>query len=285
MRITVIALLTSVVLAAVKILAGLLGSSYALVADGVESILDIFGSLVVLGGLRLSVVQPSPRFPYGVGKAEPLGALAVASLLLMAAVAIAVQAVRETLTPHAAPAPFTLVVLVAVIVTKEILFRTLFSGAEIIGSRAMEADAWHHRSDALTSLAAFIGISVALLMGPGYESADDWAALVACVLIAYNGVRLFRGAMVEILDVAAPEEVAQQVRELAAAVPGVRGIDVCRVRRSGLVLLVDIHVEVDGTMSVQAGHGLAHMVKDALLRSELPILDALVHIEPARAGD
>jgi len=280
MRITVVALLVSVVLAAVKIVAGIVGASYALIADGIESLLDIFGSLVVLGGLRLSAVPPSARFPYGVGKAEPLGALVVATILLMAAVGIAVQAVHEILTPHAAPAAFTLVVLVAVILTKELLFRTLFARAEIVGSRAMETDAWHHRSDALTSGAAFVGISVALVMGEGYEAADDWAALVACVVIAYNGARLFRGALVDILDVTAPEPVVHQVRALAEAVPGVAGIDMCRVRRSGLVYFVDIHVEVDGAMSVRAGHALAHTVKDALLRSQLPILDALVHIEP-----
>lgn len=285
MRLTVVALLVSVVLAAVKITAGFVGASYALVADGVESILDIFGSLVVLGGLRLSAVPPSRRFPYGVGKAEPLGALVVAAILLMAAVGIAVQAIDEIFTPHAAPAPFTLAVLVAVIVTKELLFRTLFARAAIVGSKAMETDAWHHRSDALTSGAAFIGISIALLMGEGYEAADDWAALAACAVIAYNGVRLFRGALVEILDVAAPEPMVQEVRALAAAVTGVSGVDVCRVRRSGLVLLVDIHVEVDEDITVRQGHEIAHTVKDALLRSELPILDALVHIEPARAAE
>jgi cation diffusion facilitator family transporter len=284
MRTTVLALLASVVLASVKIAAGLLGSSYALVADGIESILDIFGALVVLGALRLSTVEPSSRFPYGVGKAEPLGALAVASLLLIAAAGIAAKAVGEIFTPHAAPAPFTLAVLIGVIVTKEVLFRTVFAGAEVVGSLAMESDAWHHRSDALTSAAAFIGISVALFMGDGYESADDWAALGACVVIAYNGVRLFRGALMEILDVAAPDDVLQRVRALAAAVEGVSGIDVCHVRRSGLVFLVDIHVEVDGDMSVQASHEVAHRVKDALLQSELPVLDALVHIEPADAS-
>lgn len=284
-RVTVVALLTSVVLAMVKILAGIVGSSYALIADGVESILDIFSSFVVLGGLRLSAVQPSRRFPYGVGRAEPLGALVVAAFLLLASVGIAVQAIREILTPHAAPAPFTLGVLVAVIVTKELLFRTLFARSETVGSRAMETDAWHHRADALTSGAAFIGISVALWMGDGYEAADDWAALVACMVIAYNGARLFRGALMEILDVAPEDAVFERIRALAAAVPGVSGIDVCRVRRSGLVFFVDIHVEVDDRMSVRQGHEVAHAVKDTLLQSELPILDALVHIEPARAED
>ncbi len=280
-RITVVALLTSVVLASVKIVAGLLGSSYALVADGIESLLDIFSGLVVIGGLRLSVAPQSDRFPYGFGKVEALAALLVASVLILAAVGIAVQAGREIVTPHAAPAPFTLVVLVAVIVVKELLARTLFARAEAIGSHALATDAWHHRSDALTSTAAFVGISLALLLGEGYESADDWAALAACGVIGYNGVRLFRGALLDILDVAGPPELEAEIRRLAAAVPEVSGIDVCRVRRSGLAYFVDIHVEVDGALPVREGHEVAHAVKRALVRSTWPVLDVLVHVEPA----
>jgi cation diffusion facilitator family transporter len=205
----------------------------------------------------------------------------VATVLIIAAAGISVQAVHEIVVPHAAPAPFTLIVLVAVVVTKELLFRTLSARAEVIGSQGLATDAWHHRSDALTSLAAFVGISTALLLGEGYESADDWAALVACGVIAFNGSRLIRGALVEILDVAAPGDVERELRRVATEVPGVVGIDVCRIRRSGLAYLVDIHVEVDGSLSVRHGHRLAHDVKDALLTSSIPVLDVLVHIEPA----
>ena len=194
MRITVTAVLTSVALAAVKIVTGLVGNSYALVADGIESVLDVFASLVVLGGLRLSMAPRTERFPYGLGKAEALGTLAVATVLLIAAVGISVQAIQGIVAPHAAPRPFTLLVLVGVVATKEALFRTIFAKGEAIGSQALVADAWHHRADAITSLAAFIGISVALVLGEGYESADDWAALLACGVIAFNGVRLFRTA-------------------------------------------------------------------------------------------
>ena len=279
-RATLIAVLVSSVLAALKIAAGILGSSFALIADGVESVLDIFSGVLVLGGLRASTIEPDPAFPYGRGKAEPLAALAVATVLLLAAVGIAVGAVHEILTPHAPPAPFTLGVLVVVVVAKEGIFRWLSGRGRDVGSRAMETDAWHHRSDALTSLAAFIGISVALVAGPEWASADDWAALVACAVIAWNGVRLFRGGLREVLDVSAPPEVHDRVRHLAASVPGIDGIDEVRVRRSGLVYLVDIHVEVDETLSVRRGHELGHAVKDALLGCELPVRDVLVHVEP-----
>ena len=281
MRVTVLAVLVSVALASVKVVAGLAGNSYALVADGIESVLDVFASLVVLGGLQLSVVPRTERFPYGLGKAEALGALAVATVLVIAAVGISVQAVREILVPHAAPAPFTLLVLVGVVVTKELLFRTIFAKAEAIGSRALAADAWHHRADAITSLAAFIGISAALVLGEGYESADDWAALLACGVIAFTGGRLFRAALADILDVAAPAEVEGEIRHIADDVPGVAGVDACRIRRSGLAYLIDIHVKVDGNLPVRRGHELAHEVKNALLASSIPVLDVLVHVEPA----
>jgi cation diffusion facilitator family transporter len=208
----------------------------------------------------------------------------IAAGLVVVAAVLAVQSIHEIRTPHQAPAAFTLIVLVVVVAVKELLFRWLVRTGKEIESRAMESDAWHHRSDALTSIAAFIGISIALWGGKGYESADDWAALAACALIAFNGVRLFRNALREILDAAPPADDLTRIREIAASVPGVTGIDDCRARKSGLGWLVDIHVEVDGEMPVREGHRIAHEVKDALLASDAGVLDALVHIEPSGHG-
>lgn len=281
---TIVALLVSATLATLKIGAGIIGDSYALVADGVESVLDIFSGLLVLGGLRVSASKPTSAYPYGRGKAEPLAALVVATVLLLAALGIAAGAIREIVTPQAAPAPFTLLVLVVVVLAKEGTYRWLLWKSRDVGSQAIEVDAWHHRADALTSLAAFIGISIAVVAGEEWVRADDYAALVACVVVGWNGVRLFRGGLREILDVAAPGDVRRQIRSLAAGVPGIRGIDEVRVRRSGLVYLVDIHVEVDADLTVREGHWLGHSVKDRLLGSELPILDVLVHVEPFRDG-
>jgi cation diffusion facilitator family transporter len=280
LRATTTALVVSAALGSLKIGAGILGNSYALVADGVESVLDIFSGLLVLGGLKVSAGGPTSAYPYGRGKAEPLAALVVATVLLLAAVGIAIGAIREIVLPQTVPAPFTLGVLIVVLLAKEATFRWLVRRARSTGSQAIEVDAWHHRADALTSLAAFLGISIALLAGPEWARADDAAALVACVVIAWNGTRLFSGALREVLDVAAPREVHDRVRAVAREVDGVRGIDEVRVRRSGLVYLVDIHVEVDGDITVREGHALGHRVKDRLLQCELPILDALVHVEP-----
>lgn len=279
-RATITALSVSGVLAVVKITAGFAGNSFALVADGVESVLDLLGSVLVWSGLRMSSEPQTPDFPYGRGKAEPLAALVIATILLTAAAGIAYGAVHEILTPHTPPAAFTLWVLVGVVVTKETVFRYLTREGAALGSQAMVADAWHHRSDALTSMAAFVGISLALALGEGWASADDWAALAACAVIGWNGVRLLRSGLRDVLDAAAPNEVSDRVRAIASAVPDVHDIDEIRVRRSGLVYLVDIHVEVDGDLTVRRGHEIGHEVKDRLIASELPILDVLVHIEP-----
>ena len=279
-RVALIGVIASTFLAATKIAAGVIGNSFALVADGVESVLDIFSGLLVWGGRRVSALPQSERFPYGLGKAEPLASLVVSTALLLAAVGIAIGAAQAILGPQEVPESFTLLVLVGVLIAKESMFRVLSARGREIGSRALNTDAWHHRSDALTSLAAFIGISVALTAGEGFESADDWAALVACAVITFNGVRLFRASLREVLDVTAPGEIRDRVREIAQSVPGVDGVDLLRVRQSGLALWVDIHVEVEGKISVRAGHEIAHLVKDGLLDSDLRILDALVHVEP-----
>lgn len=285
MRATAWGIVASTVLAAVKVIAGIVGHSYALVADGIESMLDIMSSMVVWGGLRIAAQPATDDHPYGFGKAEPLAALAVATALLGASVGIAIQSISEIRTPHHLPAPFTLGVLILVIVAKEVMFRMFFRIGQKIGSKALQTDAWHHRSDSLTSIAALIGISVALFAGKGYESADDWAALFAAGVIAFNGGRLFRNALREILDVSPPAEAVAEIMEIAKAVPEVVGLDKCRVRRSGLVMFVDIHVIVDGKLSVSEGHRISHAVKDALLMSGLGIRDVAVHVEPTTVED
>jgi cation diffusion facilitator family transporter len=269
------------VLGVTKVIAGILGNSYALIADGVESMVDVVSGLVVAGSLKIAIQPPDERYPFGYGKTEPAAALVIAAGLLATAVGIAVQSVREIHTPHHAPAPFTLGVLVVVVISKELLFRFLMRKGTLIDSHAMRTDAWHHRSDSLTSLAAFIGISVALAFGKGYESADDWAALFAAAVIAFNGIFLLRTSWRELLDVSLPEAVLEDIRTIAASVPGVAGIDMCRVRKTGLGLWVDIHVEVSGDMPVREGHRIAHDVKDTLLASNHNIMDVIVHIEPA----
>lgn len=283
-RLALVGLVMNFVLAVAKIAAGLLGHSYVLIADGIESTLDIFGSLIIWFGLKVAAAPPDANHPYGHGKAEPVAAIVVALVVMGAAITLAAESVREIITPHHAPAPFTLLVLVGVIFTKEILFRAVTRAGNDIDSSAIRTDAWHHRSDAITSAAAFIGISIALIGGPGWEPADDWAALFACALIGFNGWRLLRPALEEAMDTAPPRAVEESVRAIAAAVPGVFALDQCRVRKMGVELYVDIHIEVDASLTVYAGHEIAHAVKDAIRNSNPAVADVLVHVEPASRG-
>ncbi len=270
-------------LALVKIVSGLLGHCYALIADGIESTLDIFGSLLLWFGLKVAAEPPDETHPYGHGKAEPVASVAVALIVIAAAFGLAVQSFHEIITPHHAPAPFTLAVLVLVMLVKETLFRKVARAAEDLGSLAVKTDAWHHRSDAITSAGAFIGISVALIGGKGWEPADDWAALFTCGIIGFNGWRLLVPAVHEIMDTAPPRELQDSVRAAAAEVPGVIEVEKCRVRKMGVEFYVDIHVGVDGGLSVREGHRIAHAVKDGVRAAQPRVADVLVHIEPSDA--
>jgi cation diffusion facilitator family transporter len=268
-------------LASIKILAGFFGNSYALIADGIESTADIVTSLVVWGGLRVSVAPADERHPYGYGKAEALSGIVASLALLAAAGMIAVQSMREIRTPHHLPHWSTLLVLVLVVATKAILARWMAGIGEEAESTSLQADAWHHWADALTSIAAFIGITIGLVGGPGWEPADDWAALIACGVIVSSGLNLLWIAVRELLDAAPAKEFEARVRELALGVPGVQALDKCRIRKSGTRYFVELHVEVDGEATVREGHDVGGHVRSALRNSPLRIADAFIHIEPA----
>jgi cation diffusion facilitator family transporter len=279
-RVALFGMIVNSIFATVKILGGLFGHAYVLIADGIESGLDIAGSFVIWSGLKVAARPPDASHPYGHGKAEPIAAVIVGVGVLAAAVGLAIQSVREIFLPHHTPAPFTLGILIVVIVIKETLFRYANRIGRKVESTAVQTDAWHHRSDALTSAAAFIGISLALIGGERWQSADDWAAIFACAVIAANGVRLMRPAFYEIMDTA-PRKIVIAVCSVASAVPGVIEVEKCRARKMGLDFYVDLHVGVDGKISVHEGHEIAHRVKTAIQQNDSRIADVLVHIEPA----
>jgi cation diffusion facilitator family transporter len=271
------------VLCAVKIGAGVFGHSYALIADGFESLLDIISSLLIWAGLTYAAKPPDASHPYGHGKAEPMAAILGSLMILGAGAGLAMSSIEALKARHTAPHLFTLPVLIAVIVVKEVHSRRVQKMAHQTSSTAMEADALHHRTDAITSLAALIGISVALVGGKGYEKADNWAALFACGIIAYNGFLIFWPSLRDLMDTAPPRNILERVRAASRSVTGVEETEQCRVRKMGLEYYVDLHVKVDGSMSVTEGHGIAHQVKDAVRQAVPEVADVLVHIEPARS--
>lgn len=279
------AVLLNAGLAMTKLVAGVVGNTYALIADAVESTADVFGSLIVWRGLHVAGRAADEDYPFGYGKAESLAAAVVALILLVSALLIAVQAVREIRTPHLTPAPWTLLVLVGVVALKAMLARHMGAVGEEIGSQAVKADASHHVSDAITSAAAFVGIGVALLGsryrgGTGWESADDWAALVASLVIAYNGVALLRPAVHDLMDRAPGKDVVDAVRRAAENVRGVLATEKLAVRRSGLVYRVTLHVQASEEMTLHDAHILSGKVKSAIRAAEPRVDSVLVHMEP-----
>lgn len=271
---------SSVLLVAVKLVGGIVGTSYALIADAIESSLDIFSTLLVWGAVLIARRPADNEHPYGYGKAEALATIVVALTLLGAAAGIALAAIIEIITPHQAPAPFTLLIVGGVAALKEVLSRAVLRSADEHGSMAIRADGWHHRSDALTSAAAFIGIAAALAGGPGWESADDWAAILAAIIIARNGVLLIVPAYRELLDRMPDEQVVETMAAAALAVPGVMAIEKLRVRTVGRSYLADLHVQADPELPLRDAHILGGKVKSAL-RAKLPAtLEVLVHMEP-----
>src|SRR5262245_1533886 len=279
-RLAQIGLLVNGLLAAAKLTAGILGNSYALIADATESFADLFSSLVVWGGVAIASREPDESHPFGHGRAEALAAAVVALMLIGAAIAIGVASVKEIVTPHHLPAPYTLIVLVGVILVKESLFRFVLKGATEIESTAVADDAWHHRSDAITSAAAFIGISVALIGGEGWESADDYAAVFAALIILYNGIRILKPVVDEMMDRAPDRELLDRVTRTAMSVPGVRATEKLRGRKSGPRWLLEIHVQADPMLTLHDAHELGHAVKAAIIGATPAVGDVLVHMEP-----
>lgn len=267
-------------LALVKLLAGVLGNSYALIADAVESCADIFSSLIVMGGLMVSRREPTAEYPFGFGRAESLAAAAMGLMLIGVAIGIGIEAIREILTPHHLPAFWTLPILLGVVVVKWLISRRAHNVGNEIDSTAVRADAWHHFSDAATSAAAFVGISIALWGGPGWEPADDWAALACSALIAYNGISILVETLRDLMDASPNNDIVEDIRRIASAVPEVLAVEKILVRRSGLVYHMAIHVQAEPDLKLSQSHALGGKVK-AELRSKLPQLGSIVvHMEP-----
>lgn len=267
-------------LVAIKYVSGHFGHSYALIADATETGADILSSSLLWIGLRIADRPADKNHPYGHGKAEPLAAAMVSLFLVAAAIWIGWNAIGFITTPRDLPHGFTLWVLLFVIIVKEIMYRYVRKVGIEINSSAVKADAYHHRSDAITSVVAFIGISIAIYKGKGWEGADDWAALLASCIILFNSVRLFRPALAEIMDTAPPKKIEFEVRRIAIEVNEVKAVEKCYVRKMGFDYYVDLHIEVDGTLSVSEGHRISHIVKDKILNSDLNIKNVLIHVEP-----
>jgi cation diffusion facilitator family transporter len=277
----VLSMFVNLLLAVAKGIAGLLGNSNAMIADAAESFSDVMSSTIIWIGFRTATKAPDEDHPYGHGKAEPIASFAVVVFLLVISVLVAIRGVTRLWQPIiSGPEAFTLYVLVVVIVLKELVYRFMKKKADNVGSTALLAEAMHNRSDAITSLVAFIGILIAVIGGQKFYAADAYASLVASAIIAFNAVKIFRIALNELMDAAPPIELTRKVEEISSKVEGVMEVEKCLLRKSGMNYWADMHVVVNGTISVRDGHVIAHKVKDAVMHELPSITDVLVHIEP-----
>jgi cation diffusion facilitator family transporter len=275
-----LSIIGNLTLAISKGIAGYTGNSFALIADAIESSTDVFASLLVLFGLRYASKPPDENHPYGHGKIEPLITFAVVGFLLISATVIFVESIDNIMIPHEIPEPYTLYILGVIIIIKETFYRYVNKRSNETNSTALKADAWHHRSDAITSLMAFVGISISLYFGPGYETADDYAAMIASLFIVYNAFLIFRPALGEIMDEHLHDDLLFDIRTYSKEVTGVITTEKCLIRKMGMHFIIDLHVVVRSELSVGEGHAIAHSVKDKLMQEIPDILDVLVHIEP-----
>lgn len=280
-RTTYLSIFGNMALAIAKGITGIFGNSYALIADAIESTTDVFSSILVLFGLKYATKPADDNHPYGHGKAEPLLTFVVVGFLVVSATVIAYESIKHIQTPHKVPEKFTLVVLGLIVIIKELFYRFVSKKGKETKSGALLADAWHHRSDAVTSLMALIGISIAIYMGQGYETADDWAALMASGFIMYNAFKIFRPALGEIMDEHMYDDFIVNIRKTSKTVEGVIATEKCFVRKAGLTFHVDLHLIVKGDISVREGHDIAHNLKNVLQAQFPEISDVLIHVEPA----
>ena len=277
---TYFSIFTNLCLAVIKFLAGIFGNSYALIADAIESTTDVFASILILFGLKYANRPADKNHPYGHGRIEPLITFVVVGFLIISATIIAYESIHNIQTPHQLPKVWTLFILGVIIIWKEISYQIVMKKGKETNSSALKADAWHHRSDAITSVAAFIGISIAIICGDGYETADDWAALFASFFIVYNSFKIFRPALGEIMDEHNYDELVEKIRKISKDVDGVIDTEKCFIRKSGIEYLVDLHVIVDGKINVSEGHKISHNLKDTLILKIPQISNVLIHIEP-----
>lgn len=277
---TYFSLIGNTCLAIIKGLAGFFGNSYALIADAIESTTDIFSSFLVLFGIKYSNKPADENHPYGHGRAEPLVTFLVVGFLITSATIIAYESIINIQRPHELPKTWTLLVLGVIIIWKEVSYRWVIKRSLETNSSSLKADAWHHRSDAITSIAAFIGISIAVYMGKGYESADDWAALLASGFILYNSYLIFRPALGEIMDEHLYDDLIVTIRTVSQKVDGVIDTEKCYIRKAGMKYHVDLHATVDANISVRKGHDIAHNLKDTLEQEISELGHVLIHIEP-----
>jgi len=273
-------LFSNLILVALKAGIGILGNSFALIADALESATDSVSSLMLYFGLKYAQRPPDENHPYGHGRFEGLLTFVVVFFLLSSAIGIGIQAIANLQKPQTLPAPFTLIALLGIVAWKETSFWYIRARARRLHSSLLEAEAWHHRADAISSIFGLIGIGLAWMLGPEFAWLDEAAALLSALVLLFNAYRIFRKAFSEFMDEDMYQPMAKEILEIGKELPFILGIPTCKIRKLGARYFVDLHVWVEPEISVALGHAHAHALKDKI-KSHLPsIEDVLIHVEP-----
>ncbi len=280
MRAAGLGLAVNMCLGIVKLIGGLIGQSFALIADAVNSLGDVVTSLAVLFALRLAQQPADDEHPYGHTRAEAIAGSNLALLVIVSALLVGWESVQRISVLHELPPVWTLWIAAANVLIKEGMYRYKLSVSRRTGSSALMANAWDHRSDAFCSLAVLIGLGIVRWGGPAWIGADEVSALVVVAAIVWSGAKLFRSSSSELMDSQAEHQLVCEIRQAAAAVPQVRAVEKLLVRKSGLEYFADIHIQVDAQITVEEGHRIGHAVKDRLTTRFKSLRDVLVHLEP-----
>lgn len=272
--------MVNLLLGVVKLIGGIIGNSFALIADAVNSIGDVVTTVVVLFALRVAQRPADAEHPYGHTRAEGIAASNIALLVIVSAIIVGWEAMQRITVEHEIPPVWTLWIAGFNVLIKEGLYQYKVRVGKRTGSAAIIANAWDHRSDAFCSLAVLIGLAAIRVGGPQFIWADEAASLVVVAAIVWSGTQLFRSSASELMDVQADSEFVNDIRAAAMSVEGVRDVETLWVRKSGLEFFADIHIEVDQNLTVAEGHRIGHLVKDRLLAEFANLRDVLIHLEP-----
>lgn len=280
MKVSIISIIANVVLAAFKLVAGILAHSGAMISDAIHSASDVFSTFVVMIGIKIASKEPDEEHPYGHERMECVAAIILATILCITGLGIgknALSNITGNSGEMAVPGVLALIAAIVSIIVKEAMFWYTRHYAKKIDSGALMADAWHHRSDALSSIGAFIGIIFARM---GYVMMDSIACLVICVFIVKAAYDIFKDAIDKMVDKSCSLEVEAEIRTIVMSVDGVKGIDSLSTRLFGNKMYVDIEIRADGEKTLNETHEIAEAVHDSIEAQFEKVKHIMVHVNP-----
>ncbi|WP_291564158.1 MULTISPECIES: cation diffusion facilitator family transporter [unclassified Clostridium] len=277
-KVSIITVIINTVLAIFKVIAGIVGKSSAMIADGIHTFSDIATTVVVIIGLKISNKDADEKHPYGHEKFEPEISKVVSLILAGTGVFLAYNAIQILLSGNLdTPKPIALYAALTSIVVKEGMYWYTIITARKVKSIAMEADAWHHRSDAISSVGTLIGIAGARM---GFKFLDPVAGIIVSLILIKVGVEFYLKATDQLVDQSADDEVIEQIKEVATSIEGVKEIHDLKTRKFGNKIYVDIEIQVDKRITVEEGHHIASLVHDSIEDTIEDVKHCMIHVEP-----